>query len=46
LKTVDHRGGLDGFLAKAREADLSDRARDLKRQIALKRAGKPDHQPM
>jgi large subunit ribosomal protein L28 len=38
LKTVDHRGGLDGFLAKAREADLSDKARDLKRQIALKGA--------
>jgi large subunit ribosomal protein L28 len=39
LKTVDHRGGLDAFLAKARDGDLSDKARDLKRQIALKRAG-------
>src|SRR5205807_9677147 len=39
LKTVDHRGGLDAFLAKAREAELSDKARDLKRQIALKQAG-------
>ena len=39
LKTVDHRGGLDAFLAKARDADLSDKARDLKRQIELKQTG-------
>jgi large subunit ribosomal protein L28 len=39
LKTVDHRGGLDAFLMKAREADLSPRARELKRQIAQKQAG-------
>jgi len=39
LKTVDHRGGLDAFLAKARDADLSHKARDLKRQIELKQAG-------
>jgi large subunit ribosomal protein L28 len=38
LKSVDHRGGLDAFLAKARDAELSPRALDLKRQIAKKRA--------
>jgi large subunit ribosomal protein L28 len=36
LKTVDHRGGLDAFLLKARDLDLSERALDLKRQIAKK----------
>ena len=40
LRTIDHRGGLDAFLAKARNADLSDRARDLKRQIELKQPSK------
>jgi large subunit ribosomal protein L28 len=38
LKSVDHRGGLDAYLAKARDAELSPRALDLKRQIAKKRA--------
>jgi large subunit ribosomal protein L28 len=38
LKTVDHRGGLDAFLIKAKEAELSPTARDLKRQIEKKRA--------
>jgi large subunit ribosomal protein L28 len=38
LKSVDHRGGLDAFLIKAREAELSKRALDLKRQIGKKRA--------
>jgi large subunit ribosomal protein L28 len=38
LKSVDHRGGLDAFLMKAKEAELSPRARELKRQIADKRA--------
>jgi large subunit ribosomal protein L28 len=36
LRTVEHRGGLDAFLAKAPEAELSQRARLLKRQIAKK----------
>ena len=36
LKTVDHRGGLDGFLAKAKDADLSPKALELKRQIKKK----------
>jgi len=38
LKTVDHRGGLDAFLMKAKEDDLSPKARELKRQVAQKRA--------
>lgn len=33
LKSVDHRGGLDAFLLKARETELSLKARELKRQI-------------
>jgi large subunit ribosomal protein L28 len=37
LKTVDHRGGLDAFLAKAKDAELSPQALELKRQIAKKR---------
>ncbi|ORE94021.1 50S ribosomal protein L28 [Aurantimonas sp. 22II-16-19i] len=36
LRTVEHRGGLDAFLMKASETDLSQRARLLKRQIAKK----------
>jgi large subunit ribosomal protein L28 len=38
LKTVDHRGGLDAFLMAAKDADLSRRALELKRQVAKKRA--------
>ena len=34
LRTVDHRGGLDGFLAKAADADLSPKALKMKREIA------------
>ena len=33
LKTVDHRGGLDAFLMKARDEELSPRVRELKREI-------------
>src|ERR1700688_3978436 len=36
LKTIDHRGGLDAFLKKAKADDLSPKALDLKRQIAKK----------
>ena len=36
LRTVEHRGGLDAFLIKASETDLSQRAKLLKRQIAKK----------
>ena len=38
LRTVDHRGGLDAFLMKAKDAELSPRALELKRQVAKKRA--------
>ena len=34
LKSVDHRGGLDAFLLKARDKELSRKALGLKRQIA------------
>ncbi|MHA3977566.1 50S ribosomal protein L28 [Halovulum sp. GXIMD14794] len=33
LRTVDHRGGLDAFLAKAPDADLSASALKVKRDI-------------
>jgi large subunit ribosomal protein L28 len=38
LRSVEHRGGLDDFLTKARESELSDDAVKLKREIAKKRA--------
>ncbi len=38
LRTVDHRGGLDAFLAKAKDAELSPAALKLKRDIAKARA--------
>ncbi len=38
LKTVDHRGGLDAFLMKAKEDELSPKVRELKREIVKKRA--------
>jgi len=38
LKSVDHRGGLDAFLAKARDEDLSPKVRKLKSEIAKKHA--------
>ncbi|MEC9432914.1 MAG: 50S ribosomal protein L28 [Pseudomonadota bacterium] len=33
LRSVDHRGGLDAYLAKARDAELSARALKVKREI-------------
>src|SRR5262245_4898525 len=41
LRSVEHRGGLDAFLAKADEAELSQRARLLKKQIVKKLAEQP-----
>lgn len=38
LRSVEHRGGLDAFLLKAKENELSQRARLIKRQIAKKLA--------
>lgn len=33
LRTVEHRGGIDAFLVKQDDADLSDRARALKQEV-------------
>ena len=33
LRSVEHRGELDAFLMKAKDADLSDRVRGLKQEI-------------
>lgn len=38
LRTVEHRGGLDAFLIKASETELSQGARVLKREIDKKHA--------
>jgi large subunit ribosomal protein L28 len=37
LKSVDHRGGLDAFLLKAKDSELSPRALEIKRQVVKKR---------
>ncbi len=39
IKSVDHRGGLDAFLLKAKAEDLSPKARALKSAIEKKKAG-------
>lgn len=36
LRTVDKLGGLDAFLAKAKDDTLSDKARKIKKDIAKK----------
>jgi large subunit ribosomal protein L28 len=38
LRTVERRGGLDGFLLDARDTDLTSELRRLKRRIAAARA--------
>ena len=38
LRSVEHRGGIDAFLIKARDTELSDGARALKREIVKKQA--------
>ncbi|MBS9717134.1 50S ribosomal protein L28 [Pseudohalocynthiibacter aestuariivivens] len=38
LRTIDHRGGLDAFLAKAKDVDLSDGALKIKKDIAKAQA--------
>ena len=40
LKSVDHNGGLDAFLMKARKENLSPKALELKRKIEKKLAAK------
>ncbi len=39
LRTVDHRGGLDAFLAKAKDSELSPNALKIKKEIAKAQAG-------
>ncbi len=36
LRTVDHRGGLDAFLVKAKDEELAPKLLDMKRAIAKK----------
>jgi len=38
LRSVDHRGGLDAFLAKAKDDDLSTDAMKIKKEIAKAKA--------
>ena len=38
LRSVEHRGGLDAFLLKASDLELSDRARGLKQELRAKLA--------
>ena len=38
LRTVDHRGGLDQFLAKAKDAELSPNALKAKKEIMAAQA--------
>ena len=40
LKSVDHRGGFDAFLLKAKNSELSPKAIEIKRQIEKKQAAK------
>ena len=34
LRTVEHRGGLDAYLMKAKSGELSSRARLIKKQVS------------
>ena len=38
LRSVDHRGGLDAFLAKAKADDLSSKAQKIKKDISKSQA--------
>ena len=38
LRSVDHRGGLDAFLAKAKDEELSSNALKIKKDIAKAQA--------
>lgn len=38
LRSVEHRGGLDAFLVKAREDELSQRVRLFRRELLKKQA--------
>ena len=41
LRSVEHRGGLDAYLIKAKDAELSQNAREIKRAIVKKLAEAP-----
>ena len=41
LRTLDARGGLDAFLLKASDEDLSAKALKIKRQVKAKLAAQP-----
>ncbi len=41
LRSVDHRGGLDAFLAKAKDDELSSDALAIKKEIAKLQAAAP-----
>ena len=43
IRTVEHRGGLDGYLLDARDADLPGDLRRLKRRIRAARAAAEGH---
>ena len=38
LRSVDHRGGLDAYLARAKDDELSSNAQKIKREIAKAQA--------
>lgn len=38
LRTVDHRGGLDAFLAKAKDDELSAKALKIKKEVSKAQA--------
>ncbi|MGR3495915.1 50S ribosomal protein L28 [Citreimonas sp.] len=38
LRSVDHRGGLDKFLMKAKDTELSDRALKIKKELTKAQA--------
>jgi large subunit ribosomal protein L28 len=40
LRTIEHRGGLDAFLLKAPESDLSLKAKRLKRELVKAQAAR------
>jgi len=44
LRSVEHRGGLDQFLIKAKSDELSDRCRSLKREIEKQRSAAAEAQ--
>ena len=46
LRSVDHRGGLDAFLAKAKDGELSDNALKIKKETAKAQTAYMSHQDL